>query len=103
MRNEQTTNLRASRKPNTIVKVEAQLCKQTDSGLYAWMNSRTLSVGRTNQQGENGVVEKMEECERMELLASLPTFPPAIISLNNSSITAPNKQNQGIKEVEEVG
>ena len=58
---------------------------------------------RVNRQGINGVVEKMEEWERMELLVSLPTFPPAIIALNNSAIIAPNKQNQGIKEVEEVG
>ena len=56
VRNEQTTNLHASRKPTTIVKVESQLCKQTDSGLCTWMNNRTLSVGRMNRQGENGVV-----------------------------------------------
>ena len=56
VRNEQAMNLHVSRKPTTIVKVEAQLCKQTDSGLCAWMNNRTLSMGRMNPQGENGVV-----------------------------------------------
>ena len=58
---------------------------------------------RVNKPGKNGIVEKMEEWERIELLSSLTPFPPAIIALNNSVIIAPNKQNQGIKEVEEVG
>ena len=39
--------------------------------------------------GKNGVMENMEEWERMELLASLPMFPPAITALNNSAITTP--------------
>ena len=67
------------------------------------MNNRMLSVGRTNRQGENGVLEKMEEWERMELLASLPTFPLAITAINNSAIIAPNNKAKALKRLKRLG
>ena len=87
--NRQSQPARAD-EPTTIVKD-----RQT------WRVNRPLRESEQTREewrrGEDGGMG------RMELLASLPTFPPAIIALNNSAIAAPNQQNQGIQEVEEVG
>ena len=52
---------------------------------------------KTTNHGENGVVGKMEE-----LLASLPTFSPAINALSHSAIT-PQPPAEALKRLTRLG